>query len=106
MSKIFMAMFVAFVVTYLPMIATGIVHIVGGFNKDDYKYTALDVLFYFVNSLFNPVLTLLYKEDYRKVVNKMKLRLFKGRERTLSSGSGDDATVTQLTEDDVNSSGM
>ena len=74
-SKIFIAMFVAFVVTYSPLIVTGIIHIVGGFHESDYKYTALDILFYFVNSLFNPALTLMYKEDYRKVVHRFKRRL-------------------------------
>lgn len=72
-SKIFISMFVAFICTYLPVFVTGIVYIAGGFQSvkvSDYKYFSLDLLFYLYNSLFNPIVTLAFKEDYRKNFRK------------------------------------
>ena len=72
-SKIFIAMFVAFICTYIPVFLSGLVFISGVYKllpNSAYKYFSLDLIFYLCNSICNPFLTLLFKEDYRKNVRK------------------------------------
>lgn len=69
-TKIFISMFFAFILSYLPLFITGIVHIVqisGTFTHIELCFMSLDLIFFLCNCLFNPLITLTYKEDYRRI---------------------------------------
>ena len=69
-TKIFISMFIAFIISYLPLFVTGLIHISGvsaTFTPHELNYMSLDVIFYFCNCLFNPIVTLWYKEDYKRI---------------------------------------
>lgn len=67
--KLFISMFVVFIISYLPLFITGLIHISDAsatFTSAQLQYMSLDVVFYLCNSVFNPTLTLVYKEDYKR----------------------------------------
>lgn len=67
-TKIFMSMFIAFIISYVPLFVTGLIHISGkstSFSEIDHNYMSLDVIFYLFNCLFNPLVTISCKEDYK-----------------------------------------
>ena len=93
-TKLFIYMFVAFIVSYLPMFVSGLLHISVP-NYDYYtpllrKIIDLDFFMYLSSCLSNPFMTLAYKTEYRKGV----LKLFHAfAVKTAGSGSttsGDD----------------
>ena len=75
-TKIFTSMFIAFIISHLPVFVTGLVHI--SVSSSAYtpllrKIMTLDFTFYLFNCLFNPIVTLTYKEDFKiKCLQVMK----------------------------------
>lgn len=69
-TKLFISMFISFIVSYLPLFITGVIHIDGASNEFSHRQIEcmkIDVVLYLCNSVFNPIVTLTYKEDYKRV---------------------------------------
>lgn len=76
-TQIFISMFVAFLVSYLPVFINGIIHI--SLGSENYtplllKIMSLDLTFYLLNCIFNPIVTIIYKEDFKKRFGNIFLR--------------------------------
>ena len=64
-TTLFIALFVAFVLTYLPALIINILEFSGMQDGTEYEFISdAIILIYFSNSVFNPILTICLKEDF------------------------------------------